>query len=139
MKTTKGQHRFTHSHVHSTILAVALAFSGGAFAAANKPVITSVLQDANLVTIRGVGFVQNKGPLQVSIMGSPVPLSVMSYTDTTIIAVLPAGMAPGSYQLSLDGQGSHDDDFYVTYGAQGPKGDKGDRGDAGAPGATGQT
>ncbi len=130
----------------SIALAVALAVSAPAFADDNKPAISSITETANAVTIHGIKFLQKKGQLQVMLSGFLAPLMVSSYTDTAIVAFLPAGVTDGTYVLSLvksRGDGGDDssggDDFFFTLGAQGLKGDKGDKGDAGPPGPMGQT
>src|SRR5438128_837117 len=66
-------------------------------------------------------------------------LTVMSFTDGTIDAVLPAGIVPGSYILNVSRGPSttQNDVFDVTLGAVGPKGDKGDKGDQGLTGSKG--
>jgi outer membrane protein assembly factor BamB len=82
-------------------------------------------------------------------------LQVLSSTDTRIDAMLPPGVGPGSYVLTVARPGNSPNDsatFDVTLGAvgpqgpkgdtgpqgpQGPKGDKGDKGETGAQGPAG--
>lgn len=73
------------------------------------------------------------------------PLAVTLATPTRIEALLPAGIEPGTYLLSLTGPqaagsgagGARGDEFWVTLGATGPAGAPGVAGPQGAPGATG--
>ena len=75
------------------------------------------------------------------------PLVVTLATPTRIEALLPAGIEPGTYLLSLTGPqasgagagGPRGDEFWVTLGAVGPTGAQGVAGPQGATGATGQT
>jgi len=75
------------------------------------------------------------------------PLAIILLTPTRIEAALPAGIAPGTYLLTLTvgkqkdkAGGSEDrlsDEFWVTLGAQGPTGPQGPAGPAGATGQQG--
>ena len=86
------------------------------------------------------------GPRLFLGIGTP-PLLVTLATPTRIEALLPAGIEPGTYLLSLTGPqaagsgagGPRGDEFWVTLGAAGPTGTQGVAGPQGAPGATGQT
>ena len=130
----------------SLALAIALALSVPAFAV-EKPFISGVTEASGSVTINGAHFLQQKGQLQVYVSGVSTPLVVASYTDNAIVALLPAGVAPGGYLFSLvktrgdggDGTANDGDEFYFTLGAQGAKGDKGDAGEVGPQGPAGQT
>jgi hypothetical protein len=66
-------------------------------------------------------------------------LMVMSFTDASIDAVLPASIQPGSYLLRVSRGPSttQNDVFDVTLGAVGPRGDKGDQGIQGLKGDKG--
>src|SRR5260221_13594461 len=118
--------------------AFALAFAAPSLAD-DKAVITSISEASNAVTIQGINFAQRSGPLQVVLNGFPTPLFVQSYGDTAIVATLPASLPAGSYSISLlvRANGTVQDEFFFTLGAQGPKGDTGDTGPAGATGQTG--
>jgi hypothetical protein len=86
--------------------------------------------------IHGRNF-DGPGRLRVRLAG--VNLAVDHATDQEIVAVLPAGLAPGTYALHV----SRAKRFWVmdvTIGAVGPigpAGPRGDKGDAGAPGEKG--
>ena len=66
-------------------------------------------------------------------------LTLNSFTDGTVDAMLPAGIAPGSYilRVSRGPSTTQNDVFDVTLGAVGPKGDKGDKGEQGLQGPKG--
>jgi len=66
-------------------------------------------------------------------------LTVASFTSTAVTALLPPGLVPGSYLLTLEpnGYNSKVADFDVALGAIGPKGDKGDPGPPGPVGPVG--
>src|SRR5688572_22753958 len=74
------------------------------------------------------------------------PLVVTFATPNRIEALLPAGIEPGTYLLSLTGSqaagsgagGPRGDEFWVTLGAVGATGAQGIAGPQGVPGATGQ-
>jgi Collagen triple helix repeat (20 copies)/IPT/TIG domain len=135
------------------VLAAALALSAPAFADdSSSPIVNSITEVGNALTINGAGFNQRKGQLQVYLSGFNAPLVVSSYSDTRIVAFLPANVPGGSYVLSLvntktkdaavnnNNNGNNDssgDDFYVTLGIQGAKGDTGPAGPAGPQGPAG--
>jgi hypothetical protein len=97
-----------------------------------KPEIVAAIPDVMVnptqITIRGKNF----GATRPLVLLEATSLSVVLYTPAAIIALLPAGVPPGSYLLSVinterPGQ-SRSTNFDVTLGADGPKGDKGDQG-----------
>lgn len=138
-RTTHGARRASRiGFVRPIVLATALALSAPLFAADKGPVITSVAEVANTITIRGASFNQAKGPLQVFVSGFDTPLLVSSYADDTIVALLPANIAPGSYLLSLVNKHAGDD-LAFTLGVQGSKGEKGETGGIGPQGPQGNT
>ena len=88
-------------------------------AAAAAPQIDSVAADAALttVTINGSNFAASP-PRTVFLSGFASPLVVSSITNTRIVASLPAGLAPGSYAVRVQGQGNGNfDEFYATFAA----------------------
>jgi microcystin-dependent protein len=85
--------------------------------------------------IAGQNFSATIPPL-VFLNGNVKPLTVVSFTTTTIDAVLPAGVAPGSYLLNI-AIGKDVAVFECTIGYVGPQGPKGDTGRDGGAGATG--
>jgi hypothetical protein len=81
-------------------------------------VMTSVTVDAGLttLTVKGTGFGTSGAVLTLGSIGN---ITITSQTDTLITATLPAGVASGSYLLSLS-VGDKSDDFWFTFGTQGP-------------------
>jgi hypothetical protein len=112
-----------------------------AFAEDQKPVIISALPDASVnptqLTITG----NNLGSGKPLVTLDSFRLLVATFTSTSVTALLPAGLKPGSYLLILQPNGEDNGNkaatFDVTIGAAGPKGDKGDPGLPGPPGAPG--
>jgi hypothetical protein len=112
-----------------------------ALAEDQKPVIISALPDASVnptqLTITG----NNLGSGKPLVTLDSFRLLVATFTSTSVTALLPAGLRPGSYLLIV--QPNSDDNlnkaatFDVAIGAAGPKGDKGDPGLPGPPGAPG--
>jgi len=120
------------------LLAVTLA---AAFADDQKPVILSALPDATVnptqLTITG----NNLGGGKPLVTLDSIRLLVATFTATSVTALLPVGLKPGSYLLILQPNGEDNENkaatFEVAIGAAGPKGDKGDPGIPGAPGLPG--
>jgi hypothetical protein len=107
--------------------------------AASAPVVISASTNSALtqLTIAGSGFSPNSTTPTVSLGG--VSLSLASFTDTQIVAVLPTNEPAGSYSLSVTetAGGSRTTTFGVTIGAVGPTGPQGPQGPIGPQGATG--
>ena len=132
---------------------LALCVAGALFAAStpgfadssHAPAITEARADGALLRIDGLEFAGGTPKLT---LGSTV-LSIVSATATHIDALLPVGVAPGSYLLTLTlAKGRNDrtddnskyDEFWVTIGgagAAGKDGVAGPQGPAGPIGATG--
>ena len=111
----------------------------------------------HLLTINGI----NIGALKPTIMLDGLPLTVMSFSDTMVVALVPISIDgfPGTYLLKVIKHGHSEDDDTVSTaafdvaiggvgptgavgpqgntGAQGVKGDKGDTGATGPQGSTG--
>jgi hypothetical protein len=124
--------KFTLSLLGSLLFAVSL------FASVTPSIVsTTVNQAVTQLTINGSGFSPtNLAPTVV--LGTDT-LSLVSFTDTKIVATLPTNEPSGSYDLSVtnsDGS-AKTDEFGVTIGAVGPTGPQGPAGANGAPGATG--
>ena len=134
-------------------LAIAFTLAGGSLAAStlihaessHQPAIIAARAEGAFLRIEGFEFGAGK-PL-VTLGG--VNVVVEASTATRVDALVPAGMVPGSYLLTLtaakankadDGSdASRYDEFWVTIGAVGPAGAKGDRGADGVPGPVGAT
>lgn len=107
--------------------------------AASSPVVISASSNSAVtqLTIVGSGFSPNSTTPTVSL--GNVALSLASFTDTQIVATLPANEPAGSYSLSVTetSSGSRTTTFGVTIGAVGPTGPQGPAGPVGVTGATG--
>lgn len=115
---------------------------------AAAPSIVSASSDAGLtqLTINGSGFSPN-GTTPIVSLGA-VTLTIVSFSDTQIVASLPTNESSGSYSLAVTetASGSKTTTFGVTIGAVGPagptgpigpQGPQGPAGFNGAPGAAG--
>lgn len=132
----------------SIALLVAAAGPGmGADGDHPQPVILSASADSQLVVLTIGG--QNFGDQPPVISLDSMPLVVTAATATQALALLPPGLLPGSYSLTLargtppgDGQEDHPSTgdvavFDVTLGAVGPIGPRGEKGDTGNTGPQG--
>jgi hypothetical protein len=105
----------------------------------NKPVIIAALPDSSF------------NPTQLTITGNQLGtgkpfvtldsfrLLVVTFTSTSVTALLPAGLKPSSYLLILQSDGEDDKKATsdVTLGAAGPQGDPGAPGPIGPVGPPG--
>jgi hypothetical protein len=108
--------------------------------AASEPVITAVTTDLLIspatITIAG----SNLGSIAPSVTIDNVALVVTTHTATSVGALLPSNLSPGSYELVLIVTNCYPQlqtTFDVTIGAVGPEGPAGPAGAAGAAGAVG--
>lgn len=131
------------------LMAAIVALAAGYAMAGREPLIAEARPDDANTVLRIIGSdLPTKQP-RVSLGALATPLVVTLATPTRIDALLPPGIAPGTYLLTLtsskkdsNGDGPHGDEFWVTLGAQGvagPPGAPGPRGEPGAAGATGAT
>jgi hypothetical protein len=110
-------------------------FISPALAQVQLPVITNAQADVpnRHLLINGSAF----GSLRPVVNLAGTQLTVSSFTDRQIVAVLPDGLN-GDYLLTVTNSSSHlFGIFVVTIGATGPAGPQGPKGDTGATGATG--
>jgi Collagen triple helix repeat (20 copies) len=132
-------------------IAIAFALAGASLAAStlihaessHQPAIIAARADGAFLRIEGFEFGAGK-PL-VTLGG--VNVVVVASTATRVDALVPAGLVPGSYLLTLiaakankaddGGDASRYDEFWVTIGAAGPQGVAGPAGPMGATGAMG--
>jgi hypothetical protein len=95
--------------------------------------------DAGLLWIHGERLDgSHHDRVHVSLSGEP--LSIVSVTETEIVAELPAGTEPGTYRLVVlrgRGQAPLGDALDVTLGTTGPAGPPGEQGPPGDPGPPG--
>jgi hypothetical protein len=107
------------------------------------PIITRVdaQMSASTLVIEGSNFVASPVPTVLigTDSGGFQPLTVLSASPTKIAALLPSGIAPGSYLVVAQFVSKPVSAalFNVTIGAVGPKGDKGDPGPPGLQGPKG--
>ncbi len=94
-----------------------------AFAAA-IPILTvnnaTINYGVNQVTFSGSGFEPAKKAPTVLFNGAP--LTVNSYTNTQIVATLPAHTTAGTYAIIVANSLGEFNNFDLTYGAAGPQG-----------------
>ena len=109
----------------------------------SPPIMTSVVPDAGLTTLTiGGTNLGAPGTTTVNIDNYAAPLTLTSVTSTSVVANLPAGIAPGSYLLTLTVSTSKAplaDEFWVSLPVMGPAGPVGATGATGATGPTGAT
>jgi hypothetical protein len=89
----------------------------------------------NQVTIKGSGFEPGKKAPTVLFNGAP--LTVGSYTNTQIVATLPANTTAGMFAMIVANSIGEFNEVDLTYGATGPQGPVGPPGANGAPGQLG--
>jgi hypothetical protein len=96
---------------------------------------TLVTQSPDQITINGTNF----GSANPAVNVDGFSLAVLTFTDTTIVAALPAPpLSPGTYALVVsNGQSHQSGESVVTLGAVGPQGPAGATGLAGPAGPTG--
>lgn len=101
------------------------------------PVIDSVSVNSGLtqITISGQGFDPSGKAPTVTFNAST--LTLVSFSNSSIVATLPAGTTAGSYQLTVTNSFGIPGFFDVTAGAVGPQGPAGPQGPQGLTGAQG--
>lgn len=77
----------------------ALAVDNPTLYAIDKPYYDPASDSGHPYVIRGVGFGATPGVLRLG--NTPVPVSATNWSDTQITFVVPNGVAPGPYQLSM--------------------------------------
>ena len=103
--------------------AVLLFASLPAIAANVAPMVNSgtINYSNNQVTITGSGFEPSKTAPTLLFNGATVLVS--SFSNTQIIATLPAGIPPGTFNLTITNSSASSTVFDMTYGAIGPQGE----------------
>jgi hypothetical protein len=91
----------------------------------------------NLLSITGNDFSQSGAAPRVVL--SSQTLTLVSWTDQTIVANLPNPLQPGSYQLTVKNSQGNSARFDLAYGAIGPQGSIGLTGAVGPSGPAGAT
>jgi hypothetical protein len=105
--------------------------------AATVPVVNSVTvsYNSNQVTVNGSGFLPKK--TAPTVLFNNTKLSLVSDTNTKIVAHLPGGVTAGTFSLTVTNSEKDKFTFDVTYGATGPQGPEGPTGANGAQGPQG--
>ena len=116
------------------LFAPLLAVSASAAPVVQSGVINYV---TNQITLTGTNFVPGKAKPAVLFNGTA--LTVTSFSNTQIIATLPSGIAPGTFNLTLTNSAGNSVEFDMSYGAIGPQGPAGAAGPAGTQGPAGLT
>lgn len=111
------------------------------------PVIFEARANAALTILQVFGTNLGGSNPKLRLGAIATPLQVIASNPNLVEALLPPGIAPGTYLLTLtfnkgrkdgrDDEGVHGDVFWMTIGAAGPPGPAGDSGPAGVPGPAG--
>jgi len=121
------------------LIALVLLISGRCACAVALPIITinkaTVDYSRNQVTFNGSGFEPARKSPTVLFAGSP--LTVISYTDTQIVAALPANTVAGNFSVLIVNSLGLFMPYELTYGSAGPQGPIGPAGPQGQPGDIG--
>jgi hypothetical protein len=133
----------THATVLMLAVMISIAVANGPAWGADKSMaaitnaIPEFVTNPAQLTITGSNF----GTATPIVMLDGIPLNVPMFTSTVATALLPPGLAPGTYLLTLTntdtGNVNNTTQFDLTLGAVGPKGDKGDMGAVGPQGLPG--
>jgi hypothetical protein len=104
---------------------------------ATAPIIFSAVVNTtnNRITINGSNF--SPSGLAPTVVFATTTLTVLSFTNHSAVAHLPAGFAAGSYSLAVTNSVPQTGTFGVTLGAVGPTGPQGPTGPAGLQGPAG--
>lgn len=89
----------------------------------------------NQVTLEGSGFAPSNFTPALFFNGAAIAVS--SFSDTQIVATLPAGIAAGTFNLTVTNSSGVSTVFDMTYGAIGPQGPAGPAGPVGVMGPQG--
>ena len=104
------------------------------------PLLIATAQADNTLTnltLTGISFVG--GTTRVFLGTGTTSLQITSLTSTSVTVLLPAGIQPGSYLLTVTTSAPNSsDEFWATIGAAGPTGAAGAQGPQGVQGPMGQ-
>src|SRR5579871_2994674 len=118
--------------------ACVLLFLTPAFAATSSSVVidsVSINYKNNQISILGKGFDPSGTAPTVTFNTST--LSLISFTNGSIVASIASGTKAGTYQLTITNSAASSETFDVSVGAVGPAGPQGPAGPAGPQGPTG--
>jgi hypothetical protein len=108
-----------------------------AVAASTVPIVQSgtINYLTNVITLSGSNFEPGKtGP---AVLFNGAALTVTSFSNTQVVATLPSGLAPGTFDLTLTNSSGNSVVFDMNYGAIGPQGPAGPPGPTGSQGPIG--
>lgn len=108
-----------------------------ALAASSVPVVQSAFINylTNQVTLTGSNFEPSKtGP---TVLFDGTALAVTSFSNSQVVATLPSGVSPGTFNLTVTNSSGNNVVFDLTYGAIGPQGPAGPAGPTGVQGPAG--
>ncbi len=129
------------NRVRLIVLTFSAMLVAGLPLAAQAPVIvnTAINYSAspNRITISGSNF--KPATAAPIVIFNTLQLTLVSSTNTTVVANLPTTLAPGSYLMAITNSQRSTFPFVVTYGAVGPQGPIGPQGLQGPAGPTGPT
>jgi hypothetical protein len=105
--------------------------------AASPPAIysTVVSLSNNQITISGTNF--SPAGLAPTVTFAHTTLTVVSFTNVSLVSKLPAGYSAGSYPLTVTNSNNLTGTLSTTIGTQGPVGPQGPAGSQGPRGGTG--
>ena len=121
----------------SSVLVLLTPLFASAAPATTVPVVNSVTvsYSSNEVTVNGSGFLPaNAAP---AVLFNNTNLTLVSDTNTKIVAHLPGGVTAGTFNLTVTNSENNKFTFDVTYGSTGPEGPAGHNGAQGAQGPSG--
>ncbi len=122
-----------------TVVYVLLLLAAVPVAAQQQPTVVNTtinyLSAPKSITITGSSFSPTGGT--PTVVFNAATLTLVSFTNTAIVANLPTGLGAGNYTMGVTNSKGQSVSYIVTYGAVGPQGLKGDTGATGAQGPQG--
>src|SRR5690348_10714523 len=107
-------------HYHALLLLAATGFQLAHTSTAPKVFSTVVDYSTNQIQVAGLDF--DPSGVAPSVTLGTTTLTLVSFSPGQITANLPAGLAPGTYRLTIINSNSQATLFNVTLGAAGPMG-----------------
>jgi hypothetical protein len=120
-------------------LLLSSAVVGSAATATVSPVVNGVTVNYSLneITVSGTGFLP--ASTAPTVLFNSTKLSLISDTNTKIVAHLPTGVSAGTFNLTVTNSQAAKFVFALTYGSDGPQGPMGPAGVKGSEGPAGPT
>jgi hypothetical protein len=122
--------------IRKSEVAIAWLICSAVMARAQTPTIVSAIVNSatKQITITGTSLTATGAPV---VKLDSTTLTLVSSSSTRIVANLPAGLAAGTYRMTVSNGSATPGVFDVTNGPVGPQGPAGPAGPQGATGATG--